>query len=151
MLVTAAYLTVPATTVIHELGHLLVGMAFGVPVSEVRLGGEKRRWTIRFGSNFRLLLGWPPFSGHVEFQWLPLSRGRRIAMYAGGVGATLLAAIVVCAVPLAGKTAYQAGILLLVALSGLENLAMRHPEKQSGRWTDGEAIRGLRAYGKNAE
>ncbi|MBJ9698617.1 site-2 protease family protein [Burkholderia cenocepacia] len=145
MIVASAWLSVPVSTVIHELGHLLMGIAFGMPVSELRLGGGKRL-ALQFGPNFRLLLGSLPFTGHVEFKWLPISRPRRIAVYAAGVGATFLAAAVVCVFPLQGQTASQAGVLLVVVLSGLENLAGRHP--QSDRWSDGEAIRGLWAYKK---
>ena len=140
MLVASAWLSVPVSTVIHELGHLLMGIAFGVPVSELRLGGGKQRLVLQFGPNFRLL------HGHVEFKWLPISRPRRVAVYAAGVGATFLAAAVVCVFPLQGQTASQAGVLLVVVLSGLENLATRHPE--IGRWSDGEAMRGLLAYKK---
>ncbi|WP_425115769.1 site-2 protease family protein [Burkholderia anthina] len=146
MLVVSAWVSVPVFTVIHELGHLLVGIAFGAPISELRLGGGKQLLVLQFGPNFRLLLGWMPFTGHVEFTWLPISRRQRIAMYAAGVGATFLAAAATCAFPLHGQTASQAGVLLVVILSGLENLSTRHP--QSGRWSDGEAIRGLLKYKK---
>ena len=146
MLVASAWLSVPVSTVIHELGPLLIGIAFGEPVSEHRLGGGKQRLVLQFGPNFRLLHGWLPFTGHVEFKWLPISRPRRVAVYAAGVGATFLAAAVVCVFPLQGQTASQAGVLLVVVLSGLENLATRHPE--IGRWSDGEAMRGLLAYKK---
>lgn len=89
-------------------------------------------------------------TGHVEFQWLPLSRKRRIAMYAVGVCATILAAIVICIFLLRGQFAYQGGVLLVVVSSALGNIFGRHPDKESGRWSDGEAIRGLWAYRKTA-
>lgn len=144
------YPSIPATTVVHELGHLLMGLPFGVPVTEVRLGGGKNRRVIPFGTNFRLILGWLPVTGHVEFRWLPLSRSRRIAMYGAGVGATILAAIVVCAFPFRGQFAYQGGVLLVVVFSALGNIFERHPDKVTGRWSDGEAIRGLWKYSTTA-
>lgn len=148
--VVTFYPSIPVVTVVHELGHLLMGLAFGVPVTEVRLGGGENRRVIPFGANFQLILGWLPVTGHVEFRWLPLSRRRRIAMYAAGVGATILAAIVVCAFPFRGQLAYQGGVLLVVVFSALGNIFERHPDKATGRWSDGEAIRGLWKYSKTA-
>lgn len=147
---TTFYPSIPVMTIVHELGHVVMGLACGVPVTEVRLGGGKYRRTIQFGPNFRLILGWLPVTGHVEFQWLPLSRNRRIAMYAAGVGATIIAALVICLFPLRGQFAYQAGMLLVVVFFGLGNIFESHPDKAGGRWSDGDAIRGLWAYRKTA-
>jgi hypothetical protein len=144
---SAFFVAMPVFTVVHEFGHALMGLVFGVPVRKLRVGG----WlhvAIPAGRNFRLVLGLSCYTGHVEFPWLPLSRNKRIAMYLAGVVATIPVVIALCVFPLRGLVAYQVGMLLMVTASALDNLRGRHPDetRNEDRWSDGDAIRGLLSY-----
>lgn len=146
-LVPAFFIAMPVSTVVHEAGHALMGLVFGVPISGLRVGGGLRV-TIPVGRNFRLVLGLSCYTGQVEFPWLPVSRNHRIAMYLAGVLATIPVAIVLCLFPLRGQVAYQIGMLLLVTASAIDNLRGRHPDetRNADRWSDGDAVRGLMSY-----
>ncbi|WDD90292.1 hypothetical protein Bsp3421_000117 (plasmid) [Burkholderia sp. FERM BP-3421] len=74
-------------TLVHEVGHVVAGFVYGVPITEIRVGGgpvvtlwKSQRTTVKAGPY--------PGIGHVDFRMLPLSRRARIVMYASGVGAT---------------------------------------------------------------
>jgi hypothetical protein len=147
-LAAAFFLARPVLTVVHEAGHALTGLAFGAPIDKLRIGGWKRV-AIPIGPNFRLVLGLSCYTGRVDFRWLPVSRDKRIAMYLAGVTATIPVAILVCLFPLKGLIAYQAGVMLLVVASALDNLRGRHPDetRNADCWSDGDAVRGLLSHG----
>jgi hypothetical protein len=133
-------------SIVHELGHAISGWWYGVPPRRVRIGSRclfriGRAWGISVWFSFF------PFGGRVDFRTYPVERGRRIAMYAAGVGASLLVAILAgLMIPaeyqwLRIETLLSFGVFCLIDLFG------KAPE---GAWSDGAAIRGLLKYSQRS-
>lgn len=128
-------------TVIHELGHVVCGLAFGAPVKAVRIGVGPTVANWRDGA---LVIHLVPLGGRVDFKYLPLARWKRIVMYAGGVGASLLAAVAAWFIIPAHFGWLRTETALIFIMFSATNLFGTAPE---GAQADGAAIRGLLAYG----
>lgn len=133
-------------SIVHELGHAISGWWYGVPPRRIRIGSlclfrVGRAWGISVWFSFF------PFGGRVDFRVHPLERGRRISMYAAGVGAALLVAILAgLMIPaeyqwLRIETVLSFGVFCLIDLFG---------KAPKGLWSDGEAIRGLLRYSQRS-
>lgn len=129
-------------TIVHESGHVLCAYLFGIPLTGVEIGFGPRI-TLWRHSNCPFKLGVFPFGGHVDFPYLPLSRHSRIVMYAGGMLATAVATVIVTIALPPGLKWLRLEIVSLSVLFILVNLFGRAPV---GRWSDGDAIRGLLSY-----
>ncbi|QYY33710.1 site-2 protease family protein (plasmid) [Cupriavidus pinatubonensis] len=129
-------------TIIHEGGHILCGLWYGVPLYKLQIG---------FGPVVlsREIRGVPvvackfPFGGRVDFQYLPISRPQRIVMYAGGVGASIIGATVIWLLIPARLEWLGTEVVMAFAVFNLVNIFGTAPE---GAASDGSAIRGLLSY-----
>lgn len=133
-----------ADTVVHEMGHVACGLLFGAPVMKVRIGAGPRLASWRMGTDgpviaLHLFLGF----GYVEFRSLPLARWKRIVMYAGGVSASLLFALVAWFLLPADFGWMRTETVVGFMLFSFFNLFGTAPK---GAHSDGDAIRGLLAY-----
>ncbi|WP_186079834.1 hypothetical protein [Burkholderia gladioli] len=132
-------------TLIHEIGHVLTGLVYGVSCREIRVGGGPVT-TLWRSQRITVKAGLYPGLGHVDFQMLPLSRRARVVMYAGGVGATAAALPVGWILIPVDMTWLRVEMMLYFVLAILGNLFLRAPAGK-GVWSDGDAIRGLLRYG----
>lgn len=142
----ALYPLAYAETLFHEVGHLVAGLAYGVQCSEIRIGGGPTV-TLWKGQHITVKAGLYPGLGHVDFPMLPLSRGARVVMYAGGVGAAAVALLAGWFLIPGGMMWLRLEMVLLFGLAILGNLFLHAPEGK-GVWSDGDAIRGLVRYGR---
>jgi hypothetical protein len=129
-------------SVVHECGHIFLGWLFGVTVTSITIGDG---WgiTLLRDSRCPVTICRFPYGGHVDFSALPLSRRARVAIYAGGMAATVvLTVIALCAIPHSLRW-MRVEITMLSTLFVLTNL---FGKASLGRWSDGEAIRGLLSY-----
>jgi hypothetical protein len=133
-------------SIVHELGHAIIGRYFGVPVRSIRIGSRKL-WRIGKWKGIVVLLSPFPFGGRVEFELLPLDVRKRIAMFAAGVGAaTLTAALVSALLPLS-LLWLRTEIVIARALCCFIDLFGKAPE---GARSDSDAIRGLLKYARRS-
>lgn len=132
-----------AESFIHESGHIVCGLLYGAPLSSIQIGygPSINLWR---DSQVPVSLGLLPCGGYVEFRYLPVSRRHRIVMYAGGVAASSVAAIVAWnTIPyhldwLRTETVMAFGLFIATNLFGTA---------PKDKYSDGDAIRGLLAYG----
>lgn len=128
---------------IHESGHIICGLWYGVPLYQIQVGYGPAIKLWQEDGQVPVSLGLLPFGGHVEFQYLPVSRRQRIVMYTGGVGASCLAAIVAWNVIPDQLEWLRTEIVMACGLFIAINLFGTAPKEQ---YSDGDAIRGLLAY-----
>ncbi|MBA9859236.1 site-2 protease family protein [Ralstonia insidiosa] len=131
-----------AESFIHESGHIICGLLYGARPSGIQIGYGPAIVLWR-DSQVPVSLGLLPCGGYVEFGYLPISRRQRIVMYAGGVAASCVAAIVAWnIIPhhldwLRTETAMAFGLFIATNLFGTA---------PKDKYSDGDAIRGLLAY-----
>jgi hypothetical protein len=127
-------------TIIHEGGHVVCGLLLKAPITAIRIGGGPSVVSWRNGA---VVIHMAPWGGRVDFRYLPLSRRQRIAMYASGVGASLIAAVAAWFVIPAHFGWLRTETVLTFVVFSAVNLFGTAPE---GALSDGAAIRGLLAY-----
>jgi hypothetical protein len=122
--------------VVHELGHLAVGLAVGAKVTAFRVGGG-RNALIRFKvRGFRVTLGWPSHGG-VEYIAMP-SVWRRTAITLAGSLADLVAAGVIAGLRLPVRHPVADVLALTIAVAGITNLLPFRT--RDGRVSDGARL-----------
>jgi hypothetical protein len=131
-------------TLVHEVGHVLAGLAYGATCSEIRIGGgpSMSLWN---GARIKVKAGLYPGLGHVVFPMLPLSRRARIVMYGAGVGAVAVSLLLGWFLIPASMVWLRLEMALVFSTAILGNLFLHAPEEK-GVWSDGDAIRGLIRY-----
>ena len=127
---------------IHESGHIICGLLYGVRPSGIQIGYGPAIILWR-DSQVPVSLGLLPCGGYVEFRYLPVSRRQRIVMYAGGVAASCVAAIVAWNIIPSHLDWLRIETVMAFGLFIATNLVGTAP---NDKYTDGDAIRGLLAY-----
>jgi hypothetical protein len=123
---------------IHEGGHVLCGLWYGVPLARVRIGVGPVLLRCRVG-RVPLDLHMIPIGGRVDHQYLPISRRQRIVMYAGGIGASVIGAIGIWFAIPSSLGWPRTEVVLAFPVFNLVNLFGTAPK---GANSDGTAIRG---------
>lgn len=131
-----------AESFIHESGHVICGLLYGVPPSRIQVGYGPSIHLWQDG-HVPVSLGLLPCGGYVEFRYLPISRRQRIVMYAGGVAASSVAAIVAWNFIPHHLDLLRTETVMAFALFIATNLFGTAPKD---KYSDGDAIRGLLAY-----
>lgn len=126
---------------VHELGHVVCGRLYGATAVRLRIGMGPLL-TLARGTRCPIDIGLLPFTGHVKFSHLPLSRNQRIAMYASGSLATALAAVLLWFCIPSQAWLLRAVTIAFFLASTIDNLGSKNPEG------DGAAIRGLLNYSR---
>lgn len=131
-------------SIVHELGHAISGCWYGVPPRRIRIGSccafrIGRAWGISLWYSFL------PFGGRTDFRVHPLERGRRIVIYAAGVGVALITAVFAVLIVPATCQWLRIDIVITVIVFCMIDLFGKAPE---GDCSDGEAIRGLLGYSR---
>jgi len=129
-------------TIVHEIGHVACGWLCGAPLSGVKIGSGP---SIKLGRTGKIavVLGVMPGDGRVDFHYLPLSRKRRVFMYAGGIISTSIVAMCAWLLVSPAHNWFRVEMLILFALCNVVNFVGKAP---AGGWSDGQAIRGLLRY-----
>ncbi|WP_333983721.1 hypothetical protein [Burkholderia gladioli] len=129
-------------TACHELGHLATGLIYRMPLAQVRLCSSHKEMEL-IAPRWTFAVGLLPGSGRVDFYAYPLERSKRIVMYAGGIASSMVTALLVCAFLPAALNWARVEILLYATFAAVFNGAVT---LSGERWSDGQAIRALRAY-----
>jgi F0F1-type ATP synthase assembly protein I len=144
-LVIFVFLGMPYS-IVHELGHAISGWWFAAPPRRIQIGpnGVFRVCRVRGVSVWCSYL---PIGGRTDFRTHPLERGRRIAIYAAGVGAALFAAILTVLLIPATYQWLRIDMMISVFVFCLIDLFGKAPK---GYWSDGAAILGLLRYSRRS-
>jgi hypothetical protein len=131
-------------SIVHELGHAISGWWYGVPPRRIRIGSY---CAFRIGRVWGISVWYSlfPFGGRTDFRAHPLERGRRISIYAAGVGAALLMTILAVLMIPATYQWLRIDIVISVGVFCLIDLFGKAPD---GHCSDGEAILGLLRYSR---
>ncbi|QMI49888.1 site-2 protease family protein [Burkholderia sp. MBR-1] len=144
------YVTLYAEALIHEGGHAFVGMRLGVPIVRLRLGSciPIYRFANPRISRKRIVLCILPLGGRVDFAYLPIFRQERIWMYAAGIVAVMIAAVIAWNVIPPTFFELRIATCTVFLASSVCNAIISMPKEtvEKGVFTDGQAIRGLSRY-----
>lgn len=135
-----------AYSIVHELGHAISGCWYGVPPRRVRIG-SCCAFRIGRAGEISIWYSYLPFGGRTDFRVHPLERGRRIVIYAAGVGVALITAIFAVLIIPATCQWLRIDIAISVVVFCMIDLFGKAPE---GHCSDGAAILGLLRYSRRS-
>lgn len=131
-------------TLSHEFGHLVAGLIYKMPLAQIRLCSPHREMEL-IAPRWKFAIGLLPGGGRVDFYAYPLERTKRIVMYIGGIASSMVTALLICAFLPAALNWARVEVLLYATFAAVFNSAVT---LSGERWSDGQAIRALRAYDK---